>query len=377
MLRVAKAVTFLCNKSVDYFGKEASDSLVALFRVISVLEWFQLRLGVNNPYQAQENFQHFINVECKKNLSYNAYQSLLRIKNRFYDTSPLFALLSQQALEKMAKNSNDVYMEYRKMLYDLYNEFLGGQLMITESSFFNNINFFLPSRAFMPQDSIKLDFESYSKQILNVFRIPNENYTLKFDFTLQDLMQNSLNKEFESYSRDNQALYVLVMPSREKQQGDSEKFLESLATLESKYGENDPYIAFCKARFYAQNLDFESATKQYLIALKHGKDVMGGYIESIIKEGLIMASLNTRSQSVDLKNLKSDFAKFYTQGVLLGLIENRSEEISQYFLNDYQKRFNSTFKYLFVESNETMQKDSTESKPSISILDSKIHTSKM
>lgn len=73
----------------------------------------------------------------------------------------------------------------------------------------------------------------------------------------------------------------------------------------------------------------------------------------------------SRKDSIDMTSNKSNFVKFYTQGCLLGLIDDKPENISQHYLDDFKKKFSITFKHLFIESNFA------ESKPHISILDSK------
>ena len=110
---------------------------------------------------------------------------------------------------------------------------------------------------------------------------------------------------------------------------------------------NMPHIALSNARFHAQHKEFEKATEFYLEALENGKNSLGIYYKSIIKEGLVVSAQITRKDILTLDNAKSPFVKFYKEAYFLKVIDSIPSEINQFFLNDMKKKFSFIFKNLY------------------------------
>ena len=125
-----------------------------------------------------------------------------------------------------------------------------------------------------------------------------------------------------------------------------EKSLEKLK-LQGYTAENSPYIALAQARLYAQQKEFKNSKKYYLLALTNAKNSLGIYYVDIIKEGLIVSAQITREKSLTLDNSKSPFVKFYKEAYFSNTITSLPSEISQFFLNDYKKKFSIYFKNLY------------------------------
>ena len=117
--------------------------------------------------------------------------------------------------------------------------------------------------------------------------------------------------------------------------------------------ENMPYVAWAKARFYAQKKEFKEATDYYVLALENGKNSMGKHYIDIVKEGLIVSAHTTRKEKLDLTNAKSPFVKFYKEAYFLKLINFLPAEINQYFLNDMKKKFSLYFTELYPSIKKT------------------------
>lgn len=108
-----------------------------------------------------------------------------------------------------------------------------------------------------------------------------------------------------------------------------------------------PHIALSHARFYAQQKEFKKSTEFYLIALENGKNAMGVYYQSIIKEGLVVSAQITREKALTLENAKSPFVKFYKEAYFLEVVGAIPSDINSFFLNDIKKKFSFIFKNLY------------------------------
>jgi len=148
-----------------------------------------------------------------------------------------------------------------------------------------------------------------------------------------------------------------TMPSTVKSVKLEEELLCDIEKIKSLYdAESDPYFSFFYARYWAQKREYKKSTELYLIALKYGKNCMGNYMKSIIKEGLIVSAQNTRKKQINLVNAKSSFTKFYKEAYFYKLIDDLPKKISQYFLSDVTKQFDIYFDNLFPDTNESVNK---------------------
>lgn len=270
MLKIARTTSILYNKSVEYFGREMSDVLVALFRVISVMEAQRIAFTqMLRDFDSGLNFFYYtIEEEYAKKLSFESHQYLLTILNGFFNASAYIPLLKKYVKQEHHKiNANDIDKEYSEKLDYIFGNFISKSMVVIESSFFENIELFLPSRVFSLKENIKLDSKEYFKEALNAFMYQDSKNVPSFDKMAKN---DRVNKEFENYYNALQELNILVLPDRPKENTDIEKYLDSIKNIESIYN-NDPYIEFIKARFDIQNCEFESATEHYLNALKYGK----------------------------------------------------------------------------------------------------------
>ena len=186
-----------------------------------------------------------------------------------------------------------------------------------------------------------------------------------------DSIDKSKNSEYKALLNDlyyNQKILLIdnvllqsisnkTMPSALKSVKLEEELLCDIEKITSMYDvENDPYFSFFYARYWAQKREYKKATELYLIALKYGKNCMGHYIKSIIKEGLIVSAQDTRKKQIDLINAKSSFTKFYKEAYFYKLIDDLPTEINQYFLSDMTKQFDIYFENLFSDTNENAKK---------------------
>ena len=205
----------------------------------------------------------------------------------------------------------------------------------------------MPVNAFSPKEC-SVELERYMEATTQSFYNPNST-------KIKNLSSQELESLFNIEPKEDiklmQEAYFLTQPGREKELGDKERLEAIFKELDSiSKTEDNPYIAFPKARFYAQMRDFDNALKYYLKSLEFGKGVLGRNYRYCIKEGLMIAAQSTRKKQVDLHNAKSDFTKFYKEAYFAGLIDENIESLKQYFLTDEKKKFDLYFTHLFSKS---------------------------
>ncbi len=294
--------------------------------------------------QDVRSFDYFLTQHYQSKVSKEAYQSLCRYLDWYIDASLFNVFLEFHADKESFTPQKD---EILREMFAHCTKIITPLLMLTEENFFKHIEFFLPVNAFSPQEC-SVELENYMEANTQSFYNPNST-------KIKNLSQQELESLFNIESKEDiklmQEAYFLTQPGREKELGDKERLEAIFKELDSiSKTEDNPYIAFPKARFYAQMRDFDNALKYYLKSLESGKGVLGRNYRNCIKEGLMIAAQSTRKKQVDLHNAKSDFTKFYKEACFAGLIDEDTESLKQHFLTDEKKKFDLYFVHLFSKS---------------------------
>lgn len=357
LLKSARIIQSLYNKAKDYFkdhfGEYLANLLVEHFRLISAINFIEIYTTIST--QNDDIFEIMINEMCKK--LPESISMLLHNYLNYYYFNPLFDFFLHKHIEMQGIYSEELKQQEKKYFANI-EKFIGLTTQINETNFFEKIDFFLPVLHFIPKNPNDFDIKDWQKYFetrRESFLNPHKDET---KIPNNEELNSMLNKDFIHYAELTKDLLPLTFPQRQKQAGDEFKFKEILQQIQEKYDiSEDPYICFMQARFYAQKLDLLKANEFYLKALEYGKNVVGENIKSVIQEGLVVSAQLTLKDSVDLKQGKSDFTKFYKEAVFLQLIgEHDIERYSRHFLRDEQKKFDKVFKHLFVSTQEQSSK---------------------
>ncbi|MGX2984295.1 ankyrin repeat domain-containing protein [Helicobacter sp. 23-1048] len=342
LLKIAKVIQSLYGKAKEYFGVDLADLLVEHFRLVSIIDFQQMViLSQTKDIVAFEAMIDAMSEKLPKSTSITLRKYLY-----FYFSNPFFDFcLHKFGMEgKYSAKLKQQEKEYFKNIQ----EFVTVITQIDEKKFFDNVDFFLPVRYFVPQNTNDFDvkdWQAYFNDRVQSFLKPSEA-----NIPDKELLEKCLNANFMQYAKLIKYLLPLTLPTKEKQPNDEINFEKALQKVQEKYDiSEDPYICFMQARFYAQKLELDKANEYYLKALKYGKNIIGGNVKFVIKEGLIVSARLTDKKKLDLNNAKSDFTKFYKEAVFLNLISNLFDDnhFSQHFLLDEQKKFEGYFCHLY------------------------------
>ena len=353
LLKAARIIQSLYNKAKDYFGEDLANLLVEHFRLISAINFIEIYTTIST--RNDDIFEIMIK-EMRKKLP-ESISMLLHNYLNYYYFNPLFDFFLHKHIEMQGIYSEELKQQEKKYFANI-EKFIGLTTQINETNFFEKIDFFLPVLHFIPKNPNDFDIKDWQKYFetrRESFLNPHKDET---KIPNNEELNSMLNKDFIHYAELTKDLLPLTFPQRQKQAGDEFKFKEILQQIQEKYDiSEDPYICFMQARFYAQKLDLLKANEFYLKALEYGKNVVGENIKSVIQEGLVVSAQLTLKDSVDLKQGKSDFTKFYKEAVFLQLIDEHDiERYSRHFLRDEQKKFDKVFKHLFVSTQEQSSK---------------------
>ena len=342
LLCIARALQYMYDEAIKYFGEDLTNLAIKHFRLINTIILHVDMFAMHT--QDVRSFDNFLTQHYQSKVSKEAYQSLCRYLDWYIDASLFNVFLEFHADKESFTPQKGKIL---KKMFARYTEIINPLLMLTEENFFQHIEVFLPVNAFSPKEC-SVELERYMEATTQSFYNPNST-------KIKNLSSQELESLFNIEPKEDiklmQEAYFLTQPGREKELGDKERLEAIFKELDSiSKTEDNPYIAFPKARFYAQMRDFDNALKYYLKSLEFGKGVLGRNYRYCIKEGLMIAAQSTRKKQVDLHNAKSDFTKFYKEAYFAGLIDENIESLKQYFLTDEKKKFDLYFTHLFSKS---------------------------
>lgn len=342
LLCIARALQYMYDEAIKYFGEDLTNLAIKHFRLINTIILHRNMFAMHT--QDVRSFDNFLTQHYQSKVSKEAYQSLCRYLDWYIDASLFNVFLEFHAdKESFTPQKGEILKE----MFAHYTEIINPLLMLTEENFFQHIEVFLPVNAFSHKEC-SVELERYMEATTQSFYNPNST-------KIKNLSSQELESLFNIEPKEDiklmQEAYFLTQPRREKELGDKERLEAIFKELDSiSKTEDNPYIAFPKARFYAQMRDFDNALKYYLKSLESGKGVLGRNYRYCIKEGLMIAAQSTRKEQVDLHNAKSDFTKFYKEAYFAGLIDEDTESLKQHFLIDEKKKFDLYFVHLFSKS---------------------------
>lgn len=350
-LKLARIIQFAYDRACKYFGVDLANLLVEHFRLVTLLKWQQF---TTKDYRF---FEAIIN-EIGKKLPESTFAVLCNYLD-YYFSNPFFDFFLHKHIEMEGKYSKELNQQ-EKEYFGSIQDFITLMTQMNEKGLFENLDFFIPVRYFVPQNPNDFDTNNYQKY----FEMRIESFLNPFEVKIltKEQLECQLNKDFLEYAQLTRDLFPLTLPTREKQIDDEVNFGKILQQIQRQYDiSQDPYICFMQARFYAQKLELDKANEFYLKALKYGKNVMGRNFRATIKEGLMISALLADKDSVDLNNTKSDFTKFYKEAYFLNLITDLPNEnhFAKHFLLDEQKKFDRYFCYLYPQ-NQTNDSKNTK-----------------
>ncbi len=325
--KLSKVIQNTYNRAVHYFGKELTQLLIEHFVFLIEL------LPYHNICPTVGEFERRVNNKYP----HAGKDFISRYSNMYlYVTFDLYTIITESIRKKEDYYDSTQKQRYLKLIKENY-KYLEILYKIEQEVFFQEIHTILPIRLFMKQMSVDA--------LNDIHELPNVR------------------------SEKLASMYILTLLGAEKTAEQETSFLKEINQFIKLYDiDEDPYIAFIQARYYAQKRNYKKATEHYLIALKYGKNCMGVHLKSIINEGLIVSAQDTRKKQIDLINAKSPFTKFYKEAYLYKLIDYLPDELNLHFLNDMKKKFDFKYKNLFPN---TKKADPNKMVRNLGIVDTK------
>ncbi|WP_456488601.1 hypothetical protein [Caminibacter pacificus] len=141
-------------------------------------------------------------------------------------------------------------------------------------------------------------------------------------------------KEVSKYVKTDNDMIILDEISRLNKEEFITEFPKLYESLEDK---NYPLAQFFMGIYLVESGKLKEALEKFKLAL-NGINCIGSNILNVIHFGLMVsAKLNNKKLSINFKNNKSDFVKFYFEGYGLGVLEYPKD--FEPILNDYKLEF--------------------------------------
>lgn len=321
MLFVSRFYQSIFHKITESFGEELATKLKEHFDLLKDI--FAINFKSNSQNKFEDNILSTIFPSLQK-------EDIDRYLHKY--------IYHIRTIHAFVDRPNDYFtLDIKKKLNKLFFE-KTFDYMSTSQDFFENLEIFLPT------NRLNNKWNANQKKF----------YDIKYD-ELNDKIVNKISSP-DFYEKTLIQLSELTCITNHKNDESENIYNDLINSLSEKYEiAEDPYICFIKARYFAQKMEYKQSTNYYLEALRYGKHQLGKHLKNIIREGLIVSAQATKENSLDLKNAKSPFTKFYIEAHLYGLKADQPEEINQYFLNDTKKEFDSYFTCLFHNKNESQK----------------------
>jgi hypothetical protein len=164
-------------------------------------------------------------------------------------------------------------------------------------------------------------------------------FELLDDFFFVDYIRSNSEKHFsEVYKKIIKRIDDDMIILDEISRLNKEEFITEFPKLyESLEDKNYPLAQFFMGIYLVESGKLKEALEKFKLAL-NGINCIGSNILNVIHFGLMVsAKLNNKKLSINFKNNKSDFVKFYFEGYRLGILEYPKD--FEPILNDYKLEF--------------------------------------